>query len=257
MIKVGSALSAYPDAPYAQCPFSQGQRMGSSAGNLNDAGPGHISFDAFPGKWIRYSHSRTPMEKHDAVKAEKWPSPQPVLQTERLRLRPLALSDAKEIQLLAGDFSIADTTLNVAHPYPDGLAEDWISTHPAEYEHERAVTFAVTLKPADTLIGVVGLGSTKRFRRAELGYWIAKRFWNQGYATEAAEAVIDFGFSKLALHKIEANHLIRNPSSGKVMRKLSFEQEGILRDHVIKWDRFEDVVTYGLICQRDLKEPSV
>jgi [ribosomal protein S5]-alanine N-acetyltransferase len=61
--------------------------------------------------------------------------------------------------------------------------------------------------------------------------------------------VIEFGFSKLALHKIEANHLSRNPSSGKVLRKLGFEQEGVLRDHVIKWDCFEDVVTYGLIRQ--------
>jgi ribosomal-protein-alanine N-acetyltransferase len=209
------------------------------------------SLGAFLAKWNGYSRARTRMEKHNLV--ERWPSPQPILQTVRLRLRPLALSDAREIQLLAGDVSIADTTLNIAHPYPDGLAEEWISSHPAQYEQERAATFAVALKETDTLIGVAGLGSTKRFRRAELGYWITKQLWNQGYATEAAKAVIEFGFGQLALHKIEANHLIRNPSSGKVMRKLGFEQEGILRDHVIKWDRFEDVVTYGLIVDQALR----
>jgi ribosomal-protein-alanine N-acetyltransferase len=187
------------------------------------------------------------MDKSDVEQSEKWPRPQPVLETKRLLLRPLELPDAKELQLLAGDFSIADTTLNIAHPYPDGLAEEWISSHPSKYEHEEAVTFAVTLKNNHNLIGVVGLGMNKRFHRAELGYWITKHFWNQGYATEAARAVVRFGFSELALHKIEANHFVRNPSSGRVMIKIGFKKEGILREHIFKWDRFEDIITYGLI----------
>ncbi|MCE0521370.1 MAG: GNAT family N-acetyltransferase [Methylacidiphilales bacterium] len=190
------------------------------------------------------------MSKEITKQSETWPRPQPTLETERLFLRPLALSDAKELQSLAGDFTIADTTLNIAHPYPDGLAEEWISTHPAKYEQEESATFAITLKDGGNLIGVVGLISTKRFRRGELGYWITKQFWNQGYATEAARSVVQFGFSQLVLHKIEATHLSRNPASGKVMKKLGFVQEGILRDHIIKWDRFEDLVTYGLISAK-------
>jgi [ribosomal protein S5]-alanine N-acetyltransferase len=187
------------------------------------------------------------MDRIKDEQSERWPKPQPEIETVRLILRPLVLLDAKQLQLLAGDYAIADTTLNIAHPYPDGLAEEWIATRPSRYDQACEATFAVTLKDNKGLIGVAGLGFTKRFHRAELGYWITKSLWNMGYATEAAKAVVGFGFSHLALHKIEANHLKRNPSSGSVLKKLGFEQEGVLRGHVMKWDRFEDIVVYGLL----------
>jgi ribosomal-protein-alanine N-acetyltransferase len=191
------------------------------------------------------------MNEHITEQEGQWPFPQPVLETERLILRPLGLADAKELQSMAGDISVADTTVNIPHPYSDGLAEDWISTHPANYAKQESIAYAITLRQGGMLIGVVGLLLIMRFKRAELGYWIGKQFWNQGYATEAGRAMVEFGFGKLGLHKIEANHLRRNPGSGRVMEKIGFEREGILRDHVIKWDRFEDVVTYGLISARD------
>lgn len=173
--------------------------------------------------------------------------PQPVLETDRLILRPFALSDATDVQRLAGDFAVADTTLNIPHPYPDGAAEEFISSHPAKYEQSEAASYAITLKRNQSLLGGIGLNVNKRFRHAELGYWIAKPFWNQGYATEAGRAVVEFAFTICGLHKIVATHLARNPASGRVMEKIGFEQEGLLRDHVIKWDRFEDIVTQAII----------
>lgn len=173
--------------------------------------------------------------------------PQPVLETERLILRPFALSDAKEVQRLCGDFAVADTTLNIPHPYPDGAAEAFIGSQLTSYEKGDGVLFAITLKESGHLVGGMGLSVTKRCRRAELGYWIGKPFWNQGYATEAGRAVIKFGFEDWSLHKIESSYLSRNPASGRVMQKLGFVQEGVLRDHVLKWDRFENVVTCALI----------
>jgi ribosomal-protein-alanine N-acetyltransferase len=172
---------------------------------------------------------------------------QPVLETKRLILRPFALSDAKEVQRLCGDFAIADTTLNIPHPYPDGAAEEFISTHPAKYEKGDGVVFAITLKSDGSLIGGMDLYITKRFHRAEIGYWIAKPFWNQGYATEAGKAVVDFGFTQWSLHKIIGTYLSRNPASGRVMNKIGLVQEGVLRDHVIKWDLYEDIVTSGIV----------
>jgi [ribosomal protein S5]-alanine N-acetyltransferase len=175
------------------------------------------------------------------------PKAQPVLETDRLFLRPFALTDAQEVQRLCGDFDIADTTLNIPHPYPDGAAEEFISTHPAKYEKHEGVVFALTLKKDGRLIGAMGLHDANRFHRAEIGYWIAKPFWNQGYATEAGKAVVEFGFTQWSLHKIVGTYLSRNPASGCVMKKIGLVQEGLLRDHVTKWDRYEDIVTCGIV----------
>jgi ribosomal-protein-alanine N-acetyltransferase len=172
---------------------------------------------------------------------------QPTLETDRLVLRPFTASDAERVQVLAGEYAIADTTLNIPHPYEEGMAEAWISTHAAKYAAEELAAFAVTLKDGGTLIGAVGLEIDRRFQRGELGYWIGVPYWNQGFCTEASKAVVDFGFFALGLHKICAHHLTRNPASGRVMQKVGMTREGTLREHVIKWGRHEDVDLHGMI----------
>ena len=173
---------------------------------------------------------------------------QPVLQTARLLLRPFALSDAFDLQRLAGAPEVADTTLNMPHPYEDGMAEQWISSQPALFDAGEAVRSAVTLLDSKELIGGVGLGVTPRHRRAELAYWLGVPFWSQGYMTEAAGALMRYGFAEMGLHKITASHFARNPASGRVMQKLGMTQEGLLRREARKGDRFEDMVVYGLLA---------
>ena len=172
---------------------------------------------------------------------------QPCLETERLLLRPLVASDAPELQRQVGHFAIADTTLNIPYPYPEGAAETFIAAQSGKFAAGEAVTLAITLKGKGRLVGVISLGIARRFHQGELGYWIANGFWNQGYATEAGHAIVDYGFAQCALHKIKATYLARNPASGRVMEKLGLVPEGLLRDHVLKWDRFEDIVICGLI----------
>lgn len=172
----------------------------------------------------------------------------PTLTTARLVLRPYALADAPEVQRLAGAREIAATTLAMPYPYPDGLAETWIGTHAAAWAERRTLTLAVTLEADGTLIGTVGLALAMEDCRGELGYWIGLPWWNRGFATEASRAVVDFGFGSLGLHRIMARHLARNPSSGRVMEKLGMTREGILRDHVLKWGEFEDLVVYAVLA---------
>jgi RimJ/RimL family protein N-acetyltransferase len=68
-----------------------------------------------------------------------------------------------------------------------------------------------------------------------------------GYATEAARAVVRYGFDELGLHKIHAHYLTRNPASGKVLERVGMRQEGLLREEVRKWGRFEDVIVCGIL----------
>jgi ribosomal-protein-alanine N-acetyltransferase len=180
---------------------------------------------------------------------------QEILRTERLILRPFELSDARIVQQKAGDKAVADTTANIPYPYPDGLAEEWISTHQPKFESGELINCAITLEKTRELIGAIGLVINKRFNHAELGFWIEKDLWGKGYATEAARALIDYGFNKFGLHKIFAHHMTRNPASGKVLKKLGMHKEGLLKEHVLRSGRYEDVVLYGILKDDWNKKP--
>jgi ribosomal-protein-alanine N-acetyltransferase len=172
----------------------------------------------------------------------------PTLETGRLKLRPFALADAKRVQELAGDPDIAAPTLGIPHPYPDGAAEAWISTHAGGFDQGTLLDLSITLKPHGELIGAVGLSSIdKANARAELGYWIGKPYWNQGYCTEACRAIIEYGFCHLDLNRVQARHLPWNPASGRVMQKLGMTREGVQRQVVRRPDCFHDLVVYSLL----------
>ncbi len=171
----------------------------------------------------------------------------PRLRTERLLLRPFCAADAPRVQRLAGDRAIADTTLNIPHPYQDGMAETWIATHADLWQEGVASIYAVVLDAEDALIGGCGLRIALEHRRAELGYWIGRPYWGQGFATEAAKAVVAFGFHDLGLHRVQARYMTRNPASGRVMHKLGMRFEGVQRKHVRKWDVFEDLAVYSIL----------
>ena len=170
------------------------------------------------------------------------------LLTERMILRPFALSDAAEVQRLAGDVAIASTTLNMPHPYEDGMAETWITRSAEKIAAGTLVNFAITRKTDNRLVGCISLMNIEPSHcHAELGYWIGKPYWNHGYCTEAVRAVIRYGFDGLGLNRIHASHFGRNPASGRVMQKAGMIHEGRQRQHVKKWDAFEDLETYGVL----------
>jgi [ribosomal protein S5]-alanine N-acetyltransferase len=172
----------------------------------------------------------------------------PTLVTPRLILRPFNLSDAPILQRLAGDFVIADTTAAIPHPYPDGAAEAWINTHEHEFVANRMLALAVTVKETGSLAGCVSIDAIdSAIGSGELGYWIGKDFWGQGYCTEASSAVMKYGFEKIDLNRVCARHLARNPASGKVMQKLGMKQEGYQQQAFMKWGIHEDVVLYAIL----------
>jgi ribosomal-protein-alanine N-acetyltransferase len=172
---------------------------------------------------------------------------QPILTTLRLVLRPFTLADGPAVQRLAGDSAIAETTLLVPHPYEDGLAEKWIATHAEQFDSGKLANFAICLRNSGELAGSIGLVLHAADERAELGYWVGKPYWGNGYCTEAARAVLEYGFVVRGLNRVEAYHFGNNPASGRVMQKLRMRYEGCQRQYHTKWGRFEDRVSYALL----------
>ena len=174
-------------------------------------------------------------------------SEQPVLETERMMLRPFRLTDAKVVQSLAGHRDIAATTLNVPHPYEDGMAETWISTHEDTFKQGKGVIYALVLKDDGRLIGAISMMGLFKDHQGELGYWIGVPYWGKGYCTEAGRAILEYGFNELGLNRIHARYVSRNPASGRVMEKLGMTHEGTRNQHVLKWGKFDDMELKGLL----------
>jgi [ribosomal protein S5]-alanine N-acetyltransferase len=180
----------------------------------------------------------------------------PTIITHRLCLRPFIPSDAADVKRLAGDKRIAATTLNLPHPYPDGLANSWIATHEDNFTTRKSLVLAICLRIDGQLIGAIGLTLKQELDNAELGYWISAELWNRGYATEAAYAIAKYGFENLRLHKIFAHHFSGNDASGKVMEKIGMKEEGFLREHVKHNGNHLNLHQYGLL-QVDLVNPPI
>ena len=171
----------------------------------------------------------------------------PPLLTERLLLRSFTLEDAADLQRLAGEFDVASTLTNMPHPYEDGMAEEWMYASSDRYENGEALNFAITCRTDKHLIGGIALRRDQENENAELGYWIGKPYWNCGYATEAAKAVVAYSFEVLKLNRIHAKRFKRNAASGRVLEKIGMRYEGCLRQHIKKWDNFEDLIGYGML----------
>lgn len=172
----------------------------------------------------------------------------PTLYTERLILRSFTLEDAADVQRLASDPDVASTTDAIEHPYQDGTAEEWLQGCHEWFEDGERINFAVALKTDGTLIGTVALVLRIHlpYKDAELGYWIGKPYWNCGYATEAAKAVVAYGFHEHDIESVYAYYFKRNPASGRVLEKIGMHYaEYIPKDP--KRYFFEDTIRYRIL----------
>jgi ribosomal-protein-alanine N-acetyltransferase len=174
---------------------------------------------------------------------------QPELQIDRLVLREFTVEDAPVVQRLVGEWEVARTMWHIPHPYEDGWAEEWIDSCRPAFEAGERVSFAAVLREGGTLVGSIALHLNARDDNGEIGYWIGRPYWGQGYATEAAREVVRYGFEELRLHRVHANHLDSNPASGKVLQKVGMSREGTRPEHYKKWETYEDRVDYRLLVR--------
>ena len=172
--------------------------------------------------------------------------PYPKLQTDRLILREFTVEDAPRVQRLAGEREVARMTLNIPHPYEEGMAEEWITGLRPAFEAGTRAAFAVTLREGGTLVGTVSLFIDERDRTGLLGFWVGLPYWGKGYATEAVAEVVRYGFEERGLLHVRANHFGSNPASGRVLRKVGMVHEVTRQGYYEKWGEVEDRIEYSL-----------
>lgn len=148
---------------------------------------------------------------------------QPVIETERLTLRPLRASDAGLIALYSGDRRVAEGTRAIPHPLPPGAAEAFVARALADGRDEDV--WAIDGKDAGLaeLLGVVSLTRIDE-AQSELGFWVGAGFWNTGFATEAVEALI--AANPHRSRTLFAEAFQDNPGSARVLSNCGFDYLG-------------------------------
>ena len=171
----------------------------------------------------------------------------PVLDTPDLVLRRPAGKDAKDIFRYASDPEVARYVLWEPHR---SLSETraFVRFLRSRLRAGYPSSWVVVLKSSGTVIGTIGfIWYSEENRSAELGYSFSREYWNHGYATQALQAVIDAVFRSLPVNRLEAQHDVRNPASGRVMEKCGLRQEGILRDRIVNKGEYVNVALYAIL----------
>jgi ribosomal-protein-alanine N-acetyltransferase len=169
------------------------------------------------------------------------------LSTSRLLLRPLQLADADRMFLgWATDMEVVKYLSWKPHLSVDEtkrIISYWMSNYP----DPKFYIWGIQVKQGP-LIGTISIHSIHDgFERGEVGYALAKPYWNQGYATEALQGIVDYAFGTIAFNRLEAHHSIYNPASGAVLIKVGFQHEGVLRQFYRSNDGFQDSSIYAIL----------
>jgi ribosomal-protein-alanine N-acetyltransferase len=149
-----------------------------------------------------------------------------MLETERLYLRPLTQSDGDAIFAMRSD---RDVMRFIREPQNRAETDDWIRLVSSRWEKDRIGFCALIEKRRGEFLGWCGIWRLKETNELEVGYAVAKNFWNRGFATEAAEKFIEYAFDRLRPDKIVAVAEPKNWASRRVMEKLGMQFVKIAR----------------------------
>lgn len=175
--------------------------------------------------------------------------PFPELVTERLMLVRVNETHLEALFDVLSDPKVAEFD----YFYPIDCMEkgrEFIKRYDNAIRNNQEITWGICLKESGRLIGTCSLGNfDKPSRRSEIGYAINHAEWNKGYATEAIKGVLDYGFNQLNLNRIEAMITPGNDSSVRVLEKLNFQHEGLVRERDFIKGQLVDGIIMGLLAR--------
>ena len=173
----------------------------------------------------------------------------PVLETERCVLRAVMLEDAPAIFQMMSDPRVTRYIGQQPMDSPEKAVER-VRKFQSLFDEQSAIPWAVVSHENRQLIGTCVFWNIDHPNyRTEIGYILSPQWWGKGLMTEAVAAVLNFGFTRMGLHSIEAQTDPENAASRRVLEKLGFVQEGHFREYYYDpaEDRFADKVVFSLL----------
>lgn len=171
----------------------------------------------------------------------------PEIETDRLLLREIMPEDTPAIYRIFSNNQVARYHDLVTYTDPR-QAEELIDFFDESFELERAIFWGITRQEDGALIGTCGYVWLRTYR-GEVSYNLHPDYWKQGYMQEALDAIVDFGFSELGLNRVEALVMVENGASSRLLRRLGFQEEGILRQQDFFKGQFHDMRLFALLAQ--------
>lgn len=171
----------------------------------------------------------------------------PILETERLKLVEIEQNDAESIfDIFSRDEVTKYYGVNTIKTIVQAV--EMVNAFKEKFTNKQAIRWAIRLKETNEFLGTVGIHNISQWsKRAEIGYELHPDFWRKGYTSEAVLEVIKYCFWDLGLHRIGAITFLDNHSSIRLLKKIGFQQEGILRGYLFQDEIHHDGYIFSLL----------
>jgi len=164
-----------------------------------------------------------------------------ILKSKKFILRPFKKGDENSLVENINDKLIYRYTCKIPYPYTKKDANNYINKI---IKKKGGIAFAIDID--GKVVGCVGLNNIKK-HKAEIGYWIGKRYWKQGIVSSAVKLVTEYAFKKLKVLRVYAQIFKQNKASSKVLEKNGYKLEGVLRKDHVKDGKFVDLKIYAKV----------
>ena len=170
----------------------------------------------------------------------------PILKTDRLDLVEIKQSHLADLFNLFSDENETRfyNILPLTNEHEAQKPIDWFISL---FNDKLGVRWGIAIKRQQNIIGTIGFNNFTKRHRANIGYDLKTEHWNNGYITEALKTVINFGFHQLEINRIEAEVMQGNITSEKVLEKLNFKKEGIIREWMFWNGKYYDMTMFSLL----------
>ena len=170
----------------------------------------------------------------------------PAIHTNRLDLVEIRQQHLINIYNLFADENVT-RFYNLLPLTVESDAQKFIDWYQNRFKEKLGIRWGISLKGEQDIIGTIGFNNFKKRHKANIGYDLQPDYWNKGIMTEALRAVINFGFNQLEINRMEAEVMQGNVNSEKLLLKLNFLKEGVLREWMLWNDNYYDMSMFSLL----------